>query len=100
MSLSQEYIDLAYEILVLAAIKGERCPANSHDGVDGIPDGATGALRAAGKIKVEIYARNYRVVEILTGPFAGKRTAPPPNPNLKPYLILGQTTERKWQMSA
>ena len=51
--------------------------------------GLTSALFKEGKIRVEVFAHNWRVIEILTGPHAGKRTlAPPYKYATKPYLVL------------
>ena len=61
-----------------------RCPDNFH-----LPGGnlTLRALAAEGRIRVEIFPRNWRVVEILTGQHKGKRTAASPLRNAKPYKI-------------
>jgi hypothetical protein len=46
------------------------------------------ALARAGRIRIEVYAHNWRVVEILSGPNKGKRTAPCPNKTNGPYLVI------------
>ena len=67
--------------LVDCARKGERCPTG-----DAISAGVTAAglalsrkspttaLALAGRIRVRVHAHNWRVVEILEGPHAGKET--------------------------
>jgi len=57
--------------LVAAARSGERCPTNGEMRAAAfvVPD-----LCALGAVRSEIYANNYRVVEILLGDHAGLRT--------------------------
>ena len=76
-----------------AALKDERCPTNiSMENPAGtLRSGITTALVKEGKIRIEVYAQNYRVIEILTGPNAGKRTKAPPNKAWKPYRVLPGT---------
>ena len=45
-------------------------------------------LLKEGRIRIEIYGRNWRVAEILKGPNAGKRTKGPPNSRAWPYRTL------------
>lgn len=63
----------AFNVLVEAARVKVRCPTNDY-----FSHGAVAALAHAGWIRIYVYARNWRVVEIITGPHAGARTAPPP----------------------
>jgi hypothetical protein len=76
--------EMVFGQLAARANIGARCPEN----ID-IP-GANLMLRALaeeGRIRVEIFPRNWRVVEILTGQHKGKRTAPSPLRHAKPYKI-------------
>lgn len=63
----------------------ERCPQN-----DQIPSAAFSALARAGRIRVMVFRKNYRVVEILIGPQAGKRTADAPDRRIgeTPYMVI------------
>lgn len=95
MALSKELLDETFAVLVACAVAKERCPiTNRHcDGVmNGLPNGHTAALAKAGKIKIEVFSRNFRRVTILVGPHRGKTTADPPDgPDAKPYRVV--TTE-------
>lgn len=70
------FLDKAFSALEAAAAKGERCPQNSPDGI--ISDDIS-ELARLGRVRSEIFAHNWRVVTILTGPHAGKKTAPCPH---------------------
>lgn len=85
----REDLDAVFSLIVAAARKNERCPTSIRKGnTRGIPSGATSALVKEGKIRVEVYAHNYRVIEILWGPSAGKRTRAPDNKRWKPWRVL------------
>lgn len=73
----------AFSMIEQAAAARQRCPTN-----DALPQGATTMLARQGKIRIEVYPHNWRVVEILAGPQAGKRTAGPPEKSWQPYLIV------------
>lgn len=76
MKLSRsEQVQRCFEALQRAAVAGARCPLS---GSDGVTSDLTAALAKSGRIKIEVYARNYRVVEILDGPNKGKRTRSAP----------------------
>jgi len=83
-------IDAAFAALVQAALRDERAPTNkgSENPTGTMHRKIMSALLNEGRIRVEIYAKNWRVIEILTGPHAGKRTKAPPNQNSRPYKIL------------
>lgn len=80
-----------YALIEAAAIAGERCPQSQPFG----PLSKTGVtpLCRAGRIRIEIYAPNWRVATILTGPHVGKSTKPAPSGG-KPYVIVGKETWR------
>lgn len=91
MAITRRELDKGFAEIERAAIIGARCPTNvSQENPTGtLRNGLTTALVKEGKIKIEVYAHNWRVVEILTGPNAGKRTlAPPYKYATKPYLVL------------
>lgn len=75
----------AFAMLERAAVNGCRCPVSR---TDGLTSQLTTALARAGQIRIDVYPHNFRVVTILTGPNAGKSTAPPPNKNWRPYLTI------------
>lgn len=87
-----------FGLLERAALEGRRCPtldeigrAMHEAGVPGGPSGATSALARDGRIRVEVFGKNYRVVTILTGPNAGKTTAPHSR-YTKPYRVIDAST--------
>jgi len=80
-------IAAAFGLLSHAASEGRRCPTNGE--VRG-GHAMFRVLADAGKIKVGVYARNWRVVEIFVGPSAGCVTAPSPDFGA-PYKVYGGT---------
>lgn len=90
MPVTQQQLDAVFDRIVQAAVNGERCPQTGHDG---FTSAITTALARAGRILIEVYARNWRVVEILTGPHKGKRTmACPHNRSAAPHIVVGRET--------
>lgn len=81
------------EIVAAAADRGERCPLSIPFGP--LRNTAIRRLAALGVIKIEIYRKNYRVIKVLTGPHAGKSTAPPPDPKLTPWLVIDANGRHK-----
>jgi hypothetical protein len=77
--------EAVFDLLVRAACDGIRCPTNDDLGAN--RGAALNALTRSGAIRVEVYERNYRVVEILKGDHAGKRTAEHPGAR-KPYRVI------------
>lgn len=71
----EQRLATAFASIERAAAAGARCPEN---GTAGVGHGVVPALARAGKIRVEIFAHNFRRVTILAGPQAGQATAPPP----------------------
>lgn len=92
--MTPQRLDHNFQLLVQAAIAGERCPqSHPHGPIDG---GAIQLLVEAGRIKSEVYAHNYRRVTILTGEHAGKATADHPR-GLQPYMVNGVHVEKgRW----
>lgn len=90
MPLSSNEIEQGYAEILKAALGNQRCPTTkSVDNPAGkLKSGITTKLLAAGRIRVEIYAHNYRVIEIVGGPNAGARTRAPDNKRWKPYKVL------------
>lgn len=85
-------IDADFALLERAAADGLRCPKDSPHGP--ISRGTIPALIADGRVRSEVYRQNWRVVTILTGPCAGKATAPYPGGG-RPYLVDGVHVERQ-----
>jgi len=77
-----------------AAIMDSRCPSNPELVEAGIPAATSviGKLARQGEISVEVYGRNYRVIEIHEGPAKGQRTAECPWGG-KPYKVITATTQ-------
>lgn len=90
MTLTPQAIEQGFRLIEAAALAGERCPTNATmDNPAGtLPAGVSAALLKAGRIRIEVYPHNWRVIELVGGPNAGKRTASPPNKNWKPYRVL------------
>jgi len=91
MPIARQLLDDGFAEIERAAVSGARCPTNrSQENPTGtLRIGVTTELVKEGKIKIEVFAHNWRVVEILTGPNAGKRTQKPPYKYAtKPYLVL------------
>lgn len=89
--LTPGHLDKGFRQIVAAAKAGQRCPTNrtQENPTGELRAGVTTALVKAKRIRVEIFAHNWRVVEIIDGPHAGLRTAPPPYKfATKPYKVL------------
>ncbi|MEQ8395031.1 hypothetical protein [Thalassobaculum sp.] len=54
------------------------------------------ALAEAGKIKIEVYGHNWRVIEILEGPDAGSRTEESPLGG-KPWLMIDDSGRHRME---
>lgn len=89
-------VEAAYAIIERAAIAGARAPKNiSLDIDDGeVKAYAVHELCRTGRIKVEIYGRNFRRMTILTGPHEGKQTAASPKIFARARMTIGLTTTR------
>ena len=89
-------LEATWAILQEHAAAGTRCP--TADGLAyelekrGVHIQGSAALvpelARAGKIRIEVSDKNWRVVEICEGLHQGKRTAGPPRRNATPYLII------------
>jgi hypothetical protein len=85
-------ISEAFAMLERAAVNGFRCPVSR---TDGLTSQLTSELARSGQIRIDVYPHNYRVVTIMTGPNAGKSTAPPPKKDWKPYLTIEKDSPPK-----
>jgi hypothetical protein len=74
-----------FAVIEHAAVAGLRCP-----GADEIkaPHGVVPILARSGRIRIEVYAGNWRVITITSGEHAGKQTAPPPFQHSGPYIMI------------
>jgi hypothetical protein len=85
--ISEAQLASAFAILESVAAEGKRCPQNHPDGP--IKTATYSTLARAGRIRVEIYAHNWRVVTIMEGPHKGKSTARSPHRgSSKPYKVI------------
>lgn len=81
--MKQETLDRAFAAIEEAAAKGERCPTN-----DQLPgNNPLGVLARDGRVRIEVFAQNWRVVTILDGPHKGKHTLQPKT-NSPPYVVI------------
>lgn len=93
---SASQIDKAFTLLEHIALAGARCPCTSGPYASNmLTSELIGALARDGRILVEIYAHNWRVVTLLTGPHKGKHTAHSPSKFAKtPYQTIDSTGAR------
>lgn len=86
-----DIVEAIFDWIVETARAGGRCPTNPEisDRFPAIGDGAgvLPGLARDGRLIVRIYGRNWRDVEITTGPAKGLRTAPPPHGG-QPYRVI------------
>lgn len=76
--------DKLFDRIAAIAAVGDRCPTNQH--IDGV---GLCQLARAGKIRIEVFNRNWRVVTILSGEHAGKQTSRGQNPvGARPYVTI------------
>jgi hypothetical protein len=94
-------LEHVFNWLVACAIKGERCPTTDQIRIEivraGLPaqgQAPTTALALAGRILVRVHAKNWRVVEILHGEHAGRRTKAAPN-HWSCYLVIDRQGVRR-----
>ncbi len=83
-------LDQVFAALCRYAAAGDRCP-QSQALLPGtaiwLQSAHTSALARAGKIRIEIFRLNWRVITILKGEHKGKSTAPDPSGGF-PYLTV------------
>jgi hypothetical protein len=86
----QEVLDRVFVLLEAAAVKGERCPQHEpHGPLTNVENRALPELARAGRIRIELYALNWRVVVISEGPNRGKNTMLAPGKGTrKPYRVI------------
>lgn len=77
----------AFAMVCDAAEKRVRCPTNEEFLWAGSRHDSVPNLARRGLVRILVYARNYRVVEILSGEHAGKSTKPPAEGG-RPYRII------------
>lgn len=90
-------IEHAFHEILAAALAGERCPINDIGHVSSM---TTMALCKAGRIRVDVYAKNWRVVTITAGEHAGKKTAMPNFKHGPAYVTVtkeGRHTRATWR---
>jgi hypothetical protein len=86
--------DKLFDRICAIAAAGERCPKNTE--IDGV---GLSQLARAGKIRIEVFNRNWRIVTILSGEHAGKQTARGPNPvGARPYITIDAKAPRRTDM--
>jgi hypothetical protein len=77
-------LDESFAYLCELALAGLRCPENHKDTL--VRSEVVRLLAEAGRVRVTISGRNWRTVEILTGPHAGKSTKRNPSGS-KPHIM-------------
>lgn len=78
------WANAAFGEIEAAAIVGARCPVRGTGHVTG---STARELARQGRIRIDVYGQNWRVVTILVGPHRGKHTALPPNGGA-PHLTI------------
>lgn len=88
-SITQKREDELFAVLEECAVKGERCPTvDQLQYVHNIPTTYQPArLARQGRIRVEVWRLNWRVIEIMEGPNKGRRTQEAPT-GTAPYKII------------
>lgn len=83
----QAILDRDFKLIEEAATKGERCPQTQPHGP--LQHASSGSLARAGRIRIEIFAHNWRVATIMQGPHKGKQTLRSPYKGTqKPYRVI------------
>ncbi len=78
-------LERCYAALEAAAAIGARCPSNGTP----IRTAYVEQLAHDGRIRCTVYGKGWRVVEIVSGPYAGARTAAPPH-QAKPWRTYSE----------
>lgn len=97
----QAVLDHVLALITDAAVRGARCPVVNEIERSleqaGLPYGGAArsvpVLARAGKLKIEVFRHNYRVVTICDGAHRGKQTAPCPDAKARPYLVISPSGE-------
>ena len=87
-SIDQEVLDFVIE----CAVTGRRAPTLDELQHKWWRKGANDALRRlfhANVLICEVYAHNWRVIEVNVGEHRGKRTQERPGRRSKPYMVVG-----------
>lgn len=84
-AITAETLNETFALLKEVARKGERCPAGKPFGP--LVPAVMSALAHAGRIRIEIFCHNFRVVTIMEGPNKGLQTMPSPHGGL-PYRTV------------
>lgn len=72
-------LDQVFKMIEAVALAGGRCPQRQPYGsLSGQESDALLMLAGAGRLRIDIYAHNWRVITICEGPHAGTKTALPP----------------------
>jgi hypothetical protein len=90
---SSNMLTKVFVMINAAAVNGERCPQKQPSGTfSREQNDALLALARAGKLRVEIFVHNWRVVTICEGPNSGRHTMlPPKRPYpIKPYKVIAK----------
>lgn len=93
-------VDAAWSTVCAAAARGERAPQYRRgvksDAEQLSASGASAvlALVRVGALKSEIFGCNWRVLEVLVGPYTGARTAMPPFKSTTPCRIYSAKERR------
>lgn len=91
-----EALDATFALLEEVACNGERCPQSKPFGP--LNPRTMSALAHAGRICIEIFFHNWRVVTIMEGPHLGRQTMRPPKAG-KPYRAVFKGTGSRPQPS-
>jgi hypothetical protein len=96
--------DLVFSLIEKAVADGARCPTNADIAAYlrtfGLPSAPTSIpdimrrLTREERLIVRVYARNWRDVVVLSGPYAGRATKPPPHGG-KPYAVIDAKERRR-----
>jgi hypothetical protein len=87
VAVPQATLDRNFALIEAAASKGDRCPQAKPFGP--LDAAAPAALARAGRIRIEVFMHNFRVVTMMDGPHKGKQTqAAPKQGSGKPYKII------------
>lgn len=92
MPVSEDLLKRQFRILVVAALKGERCPQRKPFGP--LESSAMEEMYRLGMIRGEVFGSNFRRITILVGPYAGRSTASFPGREL-PYRVIGKVPMRQ-----